>query len=83
MVSSLWTRSIEVIPTIQDRPVTAFGNGVHTCIGMYFGALEVKAAMHQLLQRFWLTVEPDYRTPIDSVSLPRPKDGLPIQLHRL
>jgi cytochrome P450 len=60
-----------------------FGNGVHKCIGMYFGGMEVKAAMHQLLQRFRLSVEPGYRMPLDWVSLPRPKDGLPIELHRL
>lgn len=58
-----------------------FGSGVHKCIGMYFGGMEVKAAMHQLLQRFRLTVEPGYRMPVDWVSLPRPKDGLPVQLH--
>ncbi len=57
-----------------------FGNGVHKCIGMYFGGLEIKAAMHQLLQRFRLEVPPGYRMPLDWVSLPRPKDGLPIRL---
>jgi cytochrome P450 len=57
-----------------------FGNGVHKCIGMYFGGLEIKAAMHQLLQRFRLEVPPGYRMPLDWVSLPRPKDGLPLRL---
>lgn len=60
-----------------------FGTGVHKCIGMYFGALEIKAAMHQLLQRYRISVDPDYRMPIDWVSLPRTKDGLPVHLHRL
>jgi cytochrome P450 len=60
-----------------------FGNGVHKCIGMYFGGMEVKAAMHQLLQRYRLSVPPGYEMPIDWVSLPRPKDGLPIRLTRL
>jgi cytochrome P450 len=60
-----------------------FGNGVHKCIGMYFGGMEVKAAMHQLLQRYRLQVRPDYRMPVDWVSLPRPKDGLPLTLHRM
>jgi cytochrome P450 len=60
-----------------------FGNGIHKCIGMYFGGMEVKAAMHQLLLRYRLGVEPGYRMPIDWVSLPRPKDGLPIHLNRL
>jgi cytochrome P450 len=60
-----------------------FGNGVHKCIGMYFGGMEVKAAMHQLLRRYRITVPPGYRMPVDWVSLPRPKDGLPVELHRL
>ena len=60
-----------------------FGNGVHKCIGMYFGGMEVKAAMHQLLQRYRISVAPGYRMPVDWVSLPRPKDGLPVRLHRL
>jgi cytochrome P450 len=60
-----------------------FGNGVHKCIGMYFGGMEIKAVMQQLLQRFRLTVKPGYRMPIDWVSLPRPKDGLPIRLNPL
>ena len=60
-----------------------FGNGVHKCIGMYFGGMEIKAAMHQLLLRYRLTVPPGYRMPVDWVSLPRPKDGLPVVLHRL
>ena len=60
-----------------------FGNGVHKCIGMHFGGMEIKATMHQLLQRYRLTVPAGYRMPLDWVSLPRPKDGLPIRLHRL
>ncbi|MBN9619157.1 MAG: cytochrome P450 [Actinobacteria bacterium] len=59
-----------------------FGNGIHKCIGMYFGGMEVKAAMHQLLLRYRITTDPGYRMPVDWVSLPRPKDGLPVRLHR-
>jgi cytochrome P450 len=60
-----------------------FGNGVHKCIGMYFGGMEIKATMHQLLRRYRLSVPPGYRMPVDWVALPRPKDGLPIRLHQL
>ncbi len=60
-----------------------FGNGVHKCIGMYFGGMEVKAVLHQLLGRYRLTVPPGYRMPVDWTSLPRPRDGLPVELHRL
>ena len=57
-----------------------FGNGVHKCIGMHFGGMEVKAAMHQLLLRYRFSVASDYRMKIDLRSLPRPTDGLPLQL---
>ncbi|MEO9139809.1 MAG: cytochrome P450, partial [Jatrophihabitans sp.] len=60
-----------------------FGNGIHKCIGMHFGGMEVKAAMHQLLRRFRLSVPDGYTMPIDWSSLPRPRDGLPIRLERL
>jgi cytochrome P450 len=60
-----------------------FGGGIHKCIGLYFGGMEVKAVMHQLLLRYRLTLPPGYRMPLDWSSLPRPRDGLPIELHPL
>ena len=60
-----------------------FGNGVHKCIGMYFGGMEIKATMHQLLQRYRIEVPAGYEMPLDWSSLPRPKDGLPVTLVRL
>ena len=60
-----------------------FGGGVHKCIGLYFGAVEVKMIMHQLLRRFEWTVDPDYVVPMNYHSLPFPKDGLPVDLRRL
>ncbi|MCW2595280.1 MAG: putative cytochrome [Jatrophihabitans sp.] len=60
-----------------------FGNGVHKCIGMYFGGMEIKAAMHQILQRYRLSVPTAYTMPVDWTSLPRPRDGLPLTLYRL
>ncbi|MGI8680088.1 MAG: cytochrome P450 [Jatrophihabitans sp.] len=60
-----------------------FGNGIHKCIGMYFGGMEVKATMHQLLRRYRLSVPDGYTMPLDWSSLPRPRDGLPMQLDRL
>ncbi len=57
-----------------------FGGGVHKCIGMHFGGMEVKAVMHQLLARYQWTVEPGYRMPVDFTTLPRVTDGLPIRL---
>jgi cytochrome P450 len=59
-----------------------FGNGVHKCIGLHFGGMQVKAAMHQLLLGHRWTVPHGYEMPIDWTSLPRPKDGLPVRLQR-
>lgn len=60
-----------------------FGGGVHKCLGMYFGMMQAKAALHQaLLTRRW-SVPERYEIPIDWSSLPRPKDGLPLELARV
>jgi cytochrome P450 len=60
-----------------------FGGGVHKCIGLHFGGMQVKAAMHQLLLRYRWSVPAGYEMPIDWTSLPRPKDGLPVHLERV
>lgn len=60
-----------------------FGGGVHRCVGMHFGRLEVLSVMHQLLRRFRWGVEPGYVMPLDTTALPTPADGLPVRLVRL
>jgi cytochrome P450 len=62
---------------------TPFGGNVHKCIGMHFGAMEVKAIMHQLLLRHSLHVDPDYEPPMDHGTGPLPADGLPLELRPL
>jgi cytochrome P450 len=57
-----------------------FGGGAHKCIGMHFGAMEVKAIMHQMLLRYEWTVAPGYEPPLHYGTGPTPSDGLPIQL---
>ena len=59
-----------------------FGGGAHKCIGLHFAELQVKAVLHQLVQQFEWSVDPDYRMPLDMTSLPVPKDKLPIRLRR-
>ena len=60
-----------------------FGSGVHKCIGMHFGAMEVKAILHQMLLRFRWTIPPGYAPPLDYATGPYPGDGLPVRLTRL
>ncbi|MGN6251973.1 MAG: cytochrome P450 [Marmoricola sp.] len=62
---------------------TPFGGGVHKCIGLHFGGLEVKAILHRMLRHHRWSVDPGYVAPIDNHSLPFPKDGLPIALRAL
>ncbi|WP_159929439.1 cytochrome P450 [Rhodococcus sp. WAY2] len=59
-----------------------FGGGVHKCIGLHFGTLEVKAILHQMLRNYTWTVPDHYEARWDNTSLPIPVDGLPITLER-
>ena len=68
---------------IHQHAWEPFGTGAHKCIGMRFGTVEIKAIMHQLLQRFRWTVPEGYEMPIDTTALPVPADGLPVRLERI
>ena len=57
-----------------------FGGGVHKCIGLHFGTLEVTAILHEMLRRYRWSVEPSYRLRWDNTSLPVPVGGIPVRL---
>ncbi|WP_298441392.1 cytochrome P450 [Gordonia sp. (in: high G+C Gram-positive bacteria)] len=59
-----------------------FGGGVHKCIGLYFGQMEIKTIMHNLLRDYEWSVPAGYRLPMDYSALPVPKDRLPVTLVR-
>lgn len=59
-----------------------FGGGVHKCIGLYFGGMEVKALLHRMLLNYEWSVPVDYQLDMDYSSLPKPRDGLKINLVR-
>jgi cytochrome P450 len=61
-----------------------FGGGAHKCIGMFFGEMEVKAILHQILLHFRWSVPENYTMRQDiAAGLPMPRDGLPVSLERL
>lgn len=60
-----------------------FGGGAHKCIGQFFGGMEVKAVLHQMLRRFSWTVPAGYEPPLRYGTGPMPTDGLPVDLRRL
>jgi cytochrome P450 len=57
-----------------------FGGGVHKCIGMHFGTLEVKTVLDAMLRGHRWTFPADYEPRWGFTSLPFPKDDLPISL---
>jgi cytochrome P450 len=60
-----------------------FGGGAHKCIGMAFGAAEVKAILHRILLDYRIEVDPGFQNRWDHTSLPKPLDGLPVVLRKL
>jgi cytochrome P450 len=60
-----------------------FGGGVHKCIGLHFAGMQIKSVLHQVLQRYRWSVPDGYEWPLDTTSLPSPKDGLPVRLERI
>ena len=60
-----------------------FGGGPHMCLGLRFAELQVKAVVHQLLQRFRIRIPDGYEMPVQQAPISKPRDGLPIRLERL
>ncbi len=60
-----------------------FGGGAHTCIGMHFAYLQVKAVMLQILRRYRFRLAPGHRVTMIPVPIPRPKEGLALQLEEI
>jgi len=60
-----------------------FGGGAHTCLGMRFAEMQVRALMHQLLQRYRIRVADGYVMPVQQAPISKPLDGLPITLEPL
>jgi len=60
-----------------------FGGGPHMCIGYRFAELQVKSVMHQLLQRFRVSVPEGYEMPVQQAPISKPRDGLPVRFERI
>ncbi len=57
-----------------------FGGGAHMCLGLHFAEMQVKAVLTPLLQKWRLSLVPDYRIPYQLAPIAKPKDGLPMIL---
>ena len=50
---------------------------------MHFAYLQVKAFLHQFLQRYRVSLRPGQKVTILPIPIPRPKEGLPVKLERI
>ena len=60
-----------------------FGGGAHKCIGLYFGGMQVKAILHQLLLSYEWSIDPDYEPPMEHGTGLYPADGLKVRWREL
>ncbi len=60
-----------------------FGGGPHMCLGFRFAELQVKAVVHQLVQRFRISILDGYEMPVQQAPISKPRDGLPILLEAI
>lgn len=60
-----------------------YGTGAHTCIGMHFAAMQVKAFMLQFLLNFEIDIKPGQKLKHNLIPIPKPTDGLPVKLTRI
>jgi cytochrome P450 len=70
--------------TAHSHAFYPFGGGPHTCIGMHFARIQVKAVLCELLGRYRLRAPgplPAHR--FVAIPIPHPRDGLPVLLEPL
>lgn len=60
-----------------------FGGGAHTCLGLHFAEMQVKAIMHVMLRTVAWSVPEGYRMPYQLAPIAKPRDGLPIKLRAI
>lgn len=61
-----------------------FGGGAHMCLGLHFAYMQAKLLMFHLLREWRLEpIRRPYETRFQIMPLTRPRDGLPIRMHRL
>ena len=60
-----------------------FGGGAHMCIGLHFATMQIKVLMAHLLTRYRITMEGGAVPQWQPWPIPKPKDGLRVELTAL
>ncbi len=57
-----------------------FGGGAHKCIGMHFSQMEYKCFMHKFMLKYDFQSKHKKPPVMESFPLPKPRDGMPVEL---
>lgn len=60
-----------------------FGGGAHMCLGLHFAHMQTKLLVANLLSRYAITLSPGARPRWSTFPIPRPHDGLRVELRRI
>src|SRR5215510_7146983 len=57
-----------------------FGGGAHMCLGLHFAYMQAKCFARHFLQNLEVSLAPGYRANWQMWPIPKPRDGLPVQV---
>ncbi|MEM7611880.1 MAG: cytochrome P450 [Pseudomonadota bacterium] len=57
-----------------------YSGGAHKCIGLHFAQMLAKVVISEFVSRFDITVDDNYRLAMQPLPIPKPRDGLKLQL---
>ncbi len=57
-----------------------FGGGAHMCLGLHFAYMQVKVLVNHILTRYEISVAPGYEPTWQAWPIPKPHDGLRVNL---
>ncbi len=60
-----------------------FGGGAHMCLGLHFATMQTRVLAHHVLTRYRLSAAPGYEPRWQEWPIPRPRDGLRLELRRI
>jgi len=60
-----------------------FGGGAHMCLGLHFATMQTRILAHHILTRYRISAAPGYVPRWQAWPIPRPRDGLQLELRRI
>jgi cytochrome P450 len=60
-----------------------FGGGAHMCLGLHFATMQTRLLAHHVLTRYDIAAAPGYAPRWQAWPIPRPRDGLRLELRRI